>query len=132
MARRFVAAISMAGTIACATTASDGAQPSTNSSNANQMTFEQCNEQYSGLRKDLEAAAQPIRDVKQRRAPTTGLCGLITAYGEVEVPLIEFIDANSTQCRFPANIGENTRTTHLTTERLKAEACNKPQAPWRE
>jgi hypothetical protein len=86
--------------------AADGSQPEA-SPNANQTTSDQCNEQYGTLKKDLEAAAQPIRDVKQRRAPATALCSLITAYGEVENKIIEFLDANSTRCRFPRNFGDD-------------------------
>jgi hypothetical protein len=135
MTKCFVSALFIAGALMCSTVggraAGDGSQPEA-LPNVNQTTSDQCKEQYGALKKDLEAAAQPIREVKQRRGPAAALCGLITAYGEAEIKIIEFVDANSTRCGFSRNFGDDARKAHVTTERLAAEACKKPQVPWRE
>jgi hypothetical protein len=96
-----------------------------------QTTIDQCRQQYSALRLDVEAKAQPIRDVRDvshSRVPASTLC----KYEEAELRMISFIEANSSKCRIPDEIGKNARSTHLTTEKIKGEACKAPELPRRE
>jgi hypothetical protein len=79
-----------------------------------QTTIDECRQQYSALRLDVEAKAQPIRDVRDvshRRLPASTLCKLVTTYEEAELRMISFIEANSSKCRIPDEIPcEQTRT----------------------
>jgi hypothetical protein len=100
-----------------------------------QTTIDQCRQQYSALRQDVDAKAQPIRDardVSHGRVPASTLCKLVTIYEEAELRMISFIEANSSKCRIPDEIGKNVRDTHLTTEKIKGEACKTPELRWRE
>jgi hypothetical protein len=109
---------------------SPGAAPATE-----QTTIDQCRQQYSALRRDVEAKAQPIRDVRDvshSRVPASTLCKLVTIYEEAEFRMISFIEANSRECRIPDEIGKNVRSTHLTTKKIKGQACKSPELRLRE
>ena len=100
-----------------------------------QTTVDQCRQQYRALRQDVEAKAQPIRDVRDvshSRVPASTLCKLVTTYEEAELRMISFIEANSSKCRIPDEISKNVRSTHLTTEKIKGEACKAPELRRRE
>lgn len=53
-------------------------------------------------------------------------------YEEAELRMISFIEANSSKCRIPDEIGKNVRSTHLTTEKIKGQACKSPELRRRE
>jgi hypothetical protein len=95
-----------------------------------EATINQCRQQYSALRRDVEAKAHPLRDV--RGVPAITICSLLTTLGEAELTMISFVEANSSRCRISIEISEKIRSTHVATEKIKAEACKKPELRWRE
>jgi hypothetical protein len=97
-----------------------GAPPTTE-----QTTIDQCRQQYSALRLDVDAKAEPIRDASRGRVSAYAVCQLLTAYEEAELRLISFVETNSNRCSISNEISEKIRTTNVTTERMKAEACRK-------
>jgi hypothetical protein len=88
------------------------------------------------LRQDVEAKAQPIRDARDvnhgRISANTMTCKLVTALGEAESRMIDFVTANSNRCGFSIEISDKIRSTHVTTEKIKGEACKTPELRWRE
>jgi|SRR6266403_4669798 hypothetical protein len=101
-----------------------------------QTTVDQCRQQYSALRQDVEAKAQPIRDARDvnhgRISANTMTCKLFTALGEAESRMIDFVKANSNRCGFSIEISEKIGSTHVTTEKIKGKACKTPELRWRE
>jgi hypothetical protein len=91
------------------------------------MTDDQCRQHYSALRRDMEAKAGPIREINGGRPPAAAACQLLTGYGEAEARMIDFIAANSDQCRIPRDAGESIKKTHVATERLREQACGTPK-----
>lgn len=110
--------------------------PSPSAAPATEQTIiNQCRQQYSALRQDVEAKAQPIRDVSDvshSKMPASTLCNLITIYEEAEFRMISFIEVNSSKCRIPDEIGKNVRSIHLMTEKIKRQACKSTELRWRE
>jgi hypothetical protein len=128
-----LAAVSLTSSIVSARTDDSPSLPSPSATpTTDQTTIDQCRQQYSALRQDVDAKAQPIRDARDVRVPASTLCKLVTIYEEAELRMISFIEANSSKCRIPDEIGKNVRDTHLTTEKIKGEACKTPELRWRE
>jgi hypothetical protein len=93
-----------------------------------EATINQCRQQYRALRQDVEAKAH--RDV--RGVPAITICKLLTTLGEAELGMISFVEANSSRCRISIEISDQIRGTHVKSEKMKAEACKKPELRWRE
>jgi hypothetical protein len=131
-----LAAVSLTSSIVGARAEDSSPLPSPSAApTTEQTTVDQCQQQYSALRQDAEAKAQAIRDVRDvshGRVSASTLCKLVTVYEQAELRMIGFIEANSSKCRIPDEIGKNVRNTHLTTEKIKGEACKTPELRWRE
>jgi hypothetical protein len=130
------AAVSLASSIVGARPDDSAPLPSPSAAPATEQTsIDQCQQQYSALKRDIEAKAQPIRDVRDvshSRVSASTLCKLVTTYEEAELRMITFIEANSSKCHIPDEIGQNVRNTRLMTKKIKGEACKTPEFPLRE
>jgi hypothetical protein len=88
-----------------------------------EQTVNECEEQYSALKKEVEEKAEPIRKARQRTISRDELCQSITSYEEAELKMIGFVTANSKRCGFSARLSQELISVYVSTGTLKQKAC---------
>ena len=71
---------------------SNGATPGSQAPSA-----ESCTRDFAPLREDAEMKGRLIRAAAARHAPAAESCGLIRNYGQAEIKMIDYVEANATQ-----------------------------------
>ncbi len=85
---------------------------------------QECQTGFVSLRQDAEAKAKAIKVAGQRHAPPQEACKLIAAFGQSEVKMIKFIEANAQKCRIPPEAAVQMKKGHAATEQLQNKVCN--------
>ncbi len=75
------------------------------------------------LRADAEAKAKLIQAAGKRKAPPQEACKLITNFGQAEVKMIKFVEANAQKCGIPAQVGDQMKKGHANTAQLQERVC---------
>ena len=79
------------------------------------------------LREDAEKRGKAIKAASERKAQPDEACKLIAAYGQAEIKMIKYIDANSAKCGIPPQIGDQLKAGHKNTEALQQKVCGVAQ-----
>ena len=75
------------------------------------------------LREEAEKRGKMIKAASERHAPPDEACKLIGNFGQAEVKMIKYIEANATKCGIPPQIGEQLKTGHKNTEAMRKKVC---------
>jgi len=76
------------------------------------------------LREDAEKRGKLIKAAGERHAGPDEACKLIGNYGQAELKMIKYIEANSAKCGIPPQIGEQLKTGHKGTEAMQKKVCD--------
>jgi hypothetical protein len=85
--------------------------------------LEACMNGFAPLREEAEARGKLIKAASERHAPPDEACKLIGNFGQSEIKMIKYIDANATKCGIPAQIGDQLKTGHNNTEAMQNKVC---------
>jgi hypothetical protein len=88
---------------------------------------EACMKGFIPLREDAEKRGKLIKAASERKAPPDEACKLITNFGQAEVKMIKYIEANAQKCGIPPQIGDQLKAGHKNTEQLREKVCNAAQ-----
>jgi hypothetical protein len=82
-----------------------------------------CMKGFMPLREEAEKRGKMIKAAGDRKAPPDEACKLIGNFGQAEIKMIKYVEANATKCGIPPQIGEQLKTGHKNTEAMQAKVC---------
>lgn len=75
------------------------------------------------LREEAERRSRLVKAAGDRHAPPDEACKLITSFGQAELKMIKYIDANAASCGIPMQVTDQLKNRHSGTEGLQNKAC---------
>ena len=89
---------------------------------------EACMKGFVPLREEAEKRGKMIKAASERKAPPEEACKLIGNFGQAEVKMIKYIEANSAKCGIPPQISDQLKAGHKNTEKHAAEGLRRGAA----
>jgi hypothetical protein len=88
---------------------------------------EACMKGFVPLREEAEKRGKMIKAASDRKAQPDEACKLIASFGQAEVKMIKYVEANAQKCGIPAQIGDQLKAGHKNTEALQQKVCGVAQ-----
>jgi hypothetical protein len=85
---------------------------------------EACMKGFLPLREDAEKRGKMIKAASERHAPPDEACKLIGNFGQAEVKMIKYVEANAAKCGIPPQIPEQLKNGHKNTEMMLKKVCD--------
>jgi hypothetical protein len=82
-----------------------------------------CMKGFALLRKEAEGRGRLIKAASDRKALPDEACKLIASFGQSEIRIIKYLEANSAQCGIWPAIADQVRAGHKNTERMQKQVC---------
>jgi hypothetical protein len=82
-----------------------------------------CTKEFVPLRSEAEERGRLIKAASERRAPPGEACQLIANFGQSEIKMIRYIEANAAKCGFPPQTADQLRVSHENTEARQKQVC---------
>jgi hypothetical protein len=86
-------------------------------------TDQACSLAFVPLREEAESRGRLIKAASERHAPLDEVCRLVRNFGQSELRLIKFIEANSEECRVPSWVAGQLKSGHQRTEAILTKDC---------
>lgn len=86
-----------------------------------------CMKGFIPLREETEKRGKLIKVAGERHAPPDEACKLIGNYGQSELKMIKYVEANAAKCGIPPQIAEQLKAGHKNTEAMQTKVCNVAQ-----
>lgn len=86
-----------------------------------------CMKGFMPLREEAEKRGKLIKAASERKAPPDEACKLIANFGQAEIKMIKYIEANASKCGIPQQIGDQLKAGHKNTEAMQQKVCNVAQ-----
>ncbi len=84
---------------------------------------EACMKGFVPLREEAEKRGKLIKAASDRHAPPDEACKLIGNFGQSEIKMIKYIEANATKCGIPPQIGDQLKAGHKNTDAMLKKVC---------
>jgi hypothetical protein len=88
---------------------------------------EACMKGFIPLREEAEKRGKLIKAASDRHAPPDEACKLIGNFGQAEIKMIKYVEANAAKCGIPPQIGEQLKAGHKNTETMQNKVCTVAQ-----
>jgi hypothetical protein len=88
-----------------------------------QVERDACMKEFVHLRKGAEARGKLVKAASARHAGRGEACRLIRNFGQSEIDMIKYVEANSAKCEMPPQTGARLRARHENTEAALAKDC---------
>ena len=85
---------------------------------------DECMKGFLPLREDAEKRGKMIKVASDRHAPPDEACKLIGNFGQAEVKMIKYVEANAAKCGIPPQIPEQLKNGHKNTEMMLKRVCD--------
>jgi hypothetical protein len=82
---------------------------------------------FAPLREEAEKRSKLIKAASERHASPVEACKLIGSFGQAEIKMIKYIEANAEQCGISPRIAEQLKTGHKNTEAMQKKVCTMAQ-----
>jgi hypothetical protein len=79
------------------------------------------------LREDAEKRGKMIKAASERHAPPQEACKLIGNFGQAELKMIKYVEANAAACGIPPQIPEQLKNGHKNTDVMLKRVCDAAQ-----
>jgi hypothetical protein len=86
-----------------------------------------CMDGFMPLREDAEKRGKLIKVASDRHAPPEEACKLISNFGQAELKMIKYVEANASKCGIPAQVTDQLRAGHKNTEKMQKQVCTVAQ-----
>jgi hypothetical protein len=86
-----------------------------------------CIKRFAPLREEAEKRGRLIKAASERHASPVEACKLIGSFGQAEIKMIKYIEANAEQCGIPPQIADQLRNSHKNTEKMQKKVCTMAQ-----
>ena len=97
--------------------------PGASSAFASSSRTDACMKGFASLRKEAEERGRLIKAASDRKAPPDEACKLIASFGQSEIRMIKYLEANSAQCGTSPAITDRLRIGHRNTEKMQQQVC---------
>ncbi|MGJ5178770.1 hypothetical protein ACQR16_27910 [Bradyrhizobium oligotrophicum] len=84
---------------------------------------ENCMKEFVPLREEAERRGKLIQAASKRKATPVEACKLFKSFGQAEIKMIKYVEANATKCGIPSQIAEQLKTNHKGTEGIQQKVC---------
>jgi len=88
---------------------------------------DECMKGFLPLRTEAERRGKLIKAASDRHASPQEACKLIEGFGQSEVKMIKYVEANASKCAIPAQIAEQLKAGHKNTETMQKKVCEVAQ-----
>ena len=75
------------------------------------------------LREEAEKRGKLIKAASDRHAPPEEACKLIGNFGQAEIKMIKYVEANAAKCGIPPQVAEQLKNGHKNTESMQKKVC---------
>ncbi|WP_083519259.1 hypothetical protein [Bradyrhizobium jicamae] len=82
-----------------------------------------CMNRFVPLREEAERRGKLIKAASERKAPPDEACKLIGNFGQAELKMIKYVEANAARCGVAPQTIEQLRNGRSNTERLEKQVC---------
>jgi hypothetical protein len=82
-----------------------------------------CMKGFVPLRTEAEKRGKLIKAASDRKASPDEACKLIGSFGQAEVKMIKYVEANAAKCGIPPQIAEQLKNGHKNTEKMQKQVC---------
>jgi len=89
-----------------------------------QGAADECLKGFAPLREDAEKRGKLIKAASDRHAPPDEACKLIGNFGQAEIKMIKYVEANAAKCGIPPQIPEQLKNGHKNTEVMLKKVCD--------
>jgi hypothetical protein len=86
-----------------------------------------CMNGFVPLREEAEKRGKLIKAASERHASPVEGCELIGSFGEAEIKMIKYVEANAERCGIPPRIADQLRNGHKNTEKMQKQVCTMAQ-----
>jgi hypothetical protein len=86
-----------------------------------------CMKKFMPLREEAEKRGKAIKAAGERKAGPEEACKLIGNFGQAEIKMIKFVEANAARCGIPAQVADQMKTGHKNTENMQKKVCGVAQ-----
>jgi hypothetical protein len=88
-----------------------------------QGAADNCMKQFMPMREDAEKKGQMIRTASEHHATPEEACKLIRNFGQAELKMIKYVEANAAKCGIPPQVPEQLKNGHKNTETMQGKVC---------
>ena len=82
-----------------------------------------CTKGFAPLREEAERRAKLIRAAADRKAPPEEACKLISSFGQAEMKMLDYVEANAKKCGIPQQIGDQLKEGRKKTAAMQMKVC---------
>jgi hypothetical protein len=86
-----------------------------------------CMKNFMPLREEAEKRGKLIKAASERHAPPDEACKLIESFGQAEMKMIKYVEANGSKCGIPPQIHAQLAKGHGNTETMQKKVCTMAQ-----
>jgi hypothetical protein len=86
-----------------------------------------CMRGFMPLREEAEKRGKMIKMASERHAPPDEACKLIESFGQAEMKMIKYVEANGSKCGIPPQIHAQLEKGHSNTETMQKKVCTMAQ-----
>ena len=86
-----------------------------------------CMNGFAPLREEAEKRSKLIKEASERHASPVEGCKLIGSFGQAEIKMIKYVEANAERCGIPPQIADQLRNGHKNTEKMQKQVCTMAQ-----
>jgi hypothetical protein len=86
-----------------------------------------CMSGFLPLREEAEKRGKMIKAASDRHAPPDEACKLIGNFGQSEIKMIKYVEANSSKCGIPPQVTEQLKNGHKNTQKMQKQVCTMAQ-----
>ena len=79
---------------------------------------------FMPLREEAEKRGKLIKAASDRHAPPDEACKLIGNFGQAEIKMIKYVEANAAKCGIPPQIADQLKNGHKNTETMQKKVCD--------
>jgi hypothetical protein len=90
-----------------------------------------CVDQFVPLREEVDKRFEAAKAGITKHGTAPEICNLLTKFSQAEVALMKFVEKNSGNCPFPADMLGNVKASNAKTEGYRKQACTAAAGPAR-
>lgn len=84
---------------------------------------DECMKGFLPLREEAEKRGKLIKAAGERHAGPDEACKLIGSFGQAEIKMIKYIESHAAKCGIPAQIADQMKSGHKSTEAMQKKVC---------
>jgi hypothetical protein len=84
---------------------------------------DECMKKFTPLREEAEKRGKLIKAASDRKASPEEACKLIGNFGQAEIKMIKYVEANAAKCGIPQQVADQLKNGHKNTDAMQKKVC---------